>query len=143
MIAQIPAEGISEAAPIGDSREFRIVCACGDPAHTHTLVVDQDGDVSTVTIYADLTTDYWNSPFKARYDIKNVFLSRFDWYWKGTLNSIINRLRVTRDVWVHGHAKYEATFLLTAQAATNYAAAIMRTVVVPVNKDTSNDQDKN
>lgn len=124
MKAQTPAEGILKSGEWGDTKMYDIVCTCGSDDHTIHLVVEADESHVTVTHYTTQSTDYWSEAIKPRYDIDNDWLQEFDWFWKGLVNGFVRRLRLTKDIWFKGQAKFESTTIMTEQQALNYAETL-------------------
>ena len=119
--AQKPAEGILLQKDWGDSKMYAAVCECTSEDCTHTLDIESDDFSVTVNIYTVQHTDFWNESVKPKYDIENPWLQEFNWFWTGLWNGLVNRLRLTRDIWFKGYIKYQGTLILTEQAALNYA----------------------
>lgn len=124
--AQTPAEGILLTKNWGDTRSYSIHCDCGDDTHSHYLWVEADDNDVTVTIYTEQTTDFWSENKKLRYDIDNIILQKFDWFWKSIWNGLCLRLKLTKEVWLKGSVTYQSTLCLSRQAAINYADALTR-----------------
>lgn len=128
MKAQTPAEGILKSNDWGDTKSYHIVCTCGCDDHTINLVVEADDSHVTVMHYTTQSTDFWSEAVKPRYDIDNDWLQEFDWFWKGLVNGLVLRLRLTKDIWFKGQAKFESTTIMTEQQALNYAETLKSAV---------------
>jgi len=131
MKAQVPAEGILLQKNWGDSKMYAAVCECTSDDCTHTLDIEADEFGVTVNIYSVQHTDFWHRAVEPKYDIDNSWLQEFDWFWKGLWNGLVNRLRLTRDIWFKGYVKYQNTLILNEQAALNYAET-MKTAIKDV-----------
>jgi len=70
----------------------------------------------------------WTESIKPRYDIEIPILQSFDWFWKSIWNGLATRLRLTRDIWLHGYVKYEASLIMTEQQALNYSDTLLKSV---------------
>lgn len=127
--AQTPAEGIMLNKDWGDSRAYSIQCDCGGDDHQHNLWVEADDNDVTVTIYTEQKTDFWTENVAPRYDIDNKLAQWYNWFWTGLWNGLCTRLRLTKDIWIHGHCKCQSTLVLSRQAAVNYADALNKAVV--------------
>jgi hypothetical protein len=127
---QVPAEGIMEMNRFGGSRTFRVSCVCGDHDHEMWMDVECEDDFPdvTVTSYAKLTTDYWTEARPKRYDIDNNILQEWDWRWKGLYNGLATRLRITWELWTKGEVTYQASTILSRQAALNLSVALAQAI---------------
>lgn len=104
MNAQRPAQGILLQKDFGNSKFYQVVCDCGDPEHDITVEVEADDISISIRHYAKVKSAWWARP------------TRF--YF---LNTVINRLKLTWQVWTRGYVEYEAHTLMTKQQAFNYA----------------------
>ena len=96
MNAQLPAEGIMKTNDWGDSKVYRIACACGDETHNHNMWVEADDHDIIVTVYTTGKTNFW---------------SKTSWYHIWTL--------LTK-----GYIDTESSVHLTKQQAINYASVL-------------------
>jgi len=128
MTPQIPAQGIILQHDYGDAKSYHIACECGCQTSDHDLWIEADDCGVTVNVYATLKTDYWTESIKPRYDIEIPILQSFDWFWKSIWNGLATRLRLTRDIWLHGYVKYEASLIMTEQQALNYSDTLLKSV---------------
>ena len=124
MKAQTPAEGILKTGDWGHSKMYQAVCECTSDDCTHTLDIEADEWGVTVNVYTIQHTDFWNENIKPKFDIDSAWLQEVHWFWTGLWNGLINRLRLTRDIWFKGHVKYQGTLILKEQAALNYAETL-------------------
>lgn len=124
MKAQQPADGILKTNDFGDSKWYHVVCGCGQPDHTLTVEVEADDMGVNVNTYATVKTDYWSETVTKRYDIDNPWLQEWDWFWKGIVNGVLTRLRLTWDVWTKGYIRAETTIAMSPQQALNYAETL-------------------
>ena len=129
--AQTPAEGILLQKDWGTSKMYQAVCECTSDDCTHTLDIEADEFGVTVNIYSVQHTDFWHRAVEPKYNINNIWLQEFDWFWKNLWNGFINRLRLTRDIWFKGYVKYQNTLILNEQMALNYAET-MKTAIKDV-----------
>ena len=125
MEAQAPAEGILLHKDWGDSQAYEIPCNCGCDDHTHNLWVEADDAGVSITIYSKLSTDFWKENVEPRYDIENELLQWYNWFWTGIWNGICTRLRLTKEIWFNGYAKYESTLCMSRQQTVNYAETLL------------------
>lgn len=128
LIAQSPAQGILLINQWGSSKMYQVLCECGDSDCTHTVEVNADDCGVSVTIFTNQTTDFWTNSIKPRYDIDNEWLQKFDWWWKDLWNGLCTSLRLTKDIWFHGHAKYQASVHMSEQQALNYAETLKNAI---------------
>jgi hypothetical protein len=122
--AQVPAQGILLVKDWGKSKMYQAVCDCTSDECTHTLDIEADEFGVTVNIYTSQYTDFWHKSVEPKYDIDNIWLQEFNWFWTGFWNGLVNRLRLTRDVWFKGHVKYQSTLILNEQMALNYSETL-------------------
>jgi hypothetical protein len=123
--AQEPAAGIMKTNDWGDTKVYSIACDCGMSDHNHIVWVTADDCRVNVQIYTNVTTKFWDTTIKPRYDIDNWWLQKLDWFWKGLVNGLANRLKLTWSLWINGYLEEEATICLTEQQACNYSNALM------------------
>jgi hypothetical protein len=100
---QVPAEGILLHRDYGDIKTYKVVCSCGSDDCSHDVWVEADGTGVTVTTYTTQKTPL-------------------------TFSGLINRLRLTKDILLHGFVKYEADIVMTRQQAINYASTLINAV---------------
>jgi hypothetical protein len=129
MKAQIPAQGILKHSDYGTSMSYHVACNCGSPDCSHNVWIEAETepDMITITTYTMQKTDYWTESAKLRYD-KEGIAQWFDWFWKGLWNGLMIRLRLTKNIWFDGYAKYEAGILMNEQEALNYAETLKRSI---------------
>lgn len=121
MKPQAPAEGILKTNDYGNSKWYQVVCGCGQPDHTLTVEVEADEMGVSVNTYTTVKTEYWKETVKKRYDIDNPYLQELDWAVKDIINGLVNRLKLTWQIWVNGYVQAETTTLMSEQQALNYA----------------------
>ena len=124
MIPQEPAEGILRAHDFGSSKYYKVVCGCGQSWHEHDFEVEADQCGVNVNLGVTLKTNYWTETVPKRYDIENLWLEEFDWYWKDLFNSTIRKLKLTWELWTTGAITTSTTIELTEQQALNYAETL-------------------
>jgi hypothetical protein len=59
-----------------------------------------------------------------RFDIDNIWLQEWDWFWKGLVNGFVTRVKLTWTLWTQGYIKTETTIAMNEQQALNYAETI-------------------
>ena len=124
MKAEKPAIGILKRNDFGNSKWYQIVCGCGQEYHDHNVEVEADGWGVNVNIYATLKTDYWTETVEKRYDIDNIWLQEFDWFWKDLVNGTVRKLKLTWQLWATGAVTTETTIHMSKQQALNYAETL-------------------
>ena len=125
---QKPAEGILKSHEWGYSKMYHVVCGCGQPYHGHDVEVEADETGVNVNVYATLKTDYWTEQFRPKYAIENVWLQEFDWFWKGIVNSVVRKIKLTWELWTTGTITQETTIMMSEQQALNYAETLKSAV---------------
>ena len=115
MIPQLPAEGILKHNDWGDSKVYRIACACGDDSHNHNVWIEAEDTGIVVTVYTTSQTNFWS---KAR------------WYHIWTL--------LTK-----GYIDTESSVHLTKQQALNYAETLKNAIIDVEDFRKNNEQNKN
>lgn len=104
MTPETPAQGILKINEWGNSKMYHVACDCGNDDCAHTIDIEASDCSVDVTIYATLKTNYWS--------------------WNG----LFARLRLTWDLWIHGHARYQSTIVMREQVALNYAEMLKSAV---------------
>jgi len=124
MKPQTPAQGIMKTGEFGDSKFYKVTCSCGQPDHDVDFCVEADDTGVNVTTYVTAKSDYWSDALKQRYDIDSPWLQEFDWFWKGAVNGLVRRLKLTWSIWTQGYVKTETTIAMSEQQALNYAETL-------------------
>jgi hypothetical protein len=124
MISETPALGIMKTSDFGDSKFYKVVCGCGQPDHDINFEVEAAETGINVNTYVTVKTDYWTEAVDKRYDIDNIWLQEWDWFWKGLVNGFVTRLKLTWSVWTKGYVKMESTIAMTEQQAYNYSETL-------------------
>jgi hypothetical protein len=124
MKSETPALGIMKTGEFGDSKFYKVVCGCGQPDHDIDFEVEAVDTGINVNTYVVSKTDYWSESFKKRYDIDNIWLQEWDWFWKDLINGFVCRVKLTWTVWIRGYVKTESTIAMTEQQALNYAETL-------------------
>jgi hypothetical protein len=124
MKSETPALGIMKTDEFGDSKFYKVVCGCGQPDHDIDFEVEAVDTGINVNTYIVSKTDYWSESFKKRYDIDNIWLQEWDWFWKDLINGFVCRVKLTWTVWIRGYVKTESTIAMTEQQALNYAETL-------------------
>jgi hypothetical protein len=123
MTPQTPAKGIMQISDHRHSQAYRVACECREPQHEHTVFVEADDDVVLVNIYTTQHTNYWCDRF--RYDYTGQgWLRDVKWTATAWANSLVRKIKLTWTLWTRGTVRYEATIMLSPQAAANYAQAL-------------------
>lgn len=128
MKAQKPAEGIMQTHEWGHSKMYKVTCSCGQPYHDHNIDVEADETGVSVDIYTTMKTDYWSDTIEKRYDIDNELLQEIDWFWKGLVNGLVRRVKLTWELWTTGAVTTETTIHMSEQQALNYAEVLKSAV---------------
>ena len=128
MTPQIPAVGIMKTNDWGDSKVYKISCECGQSNHEHNVWIEADESSVNVNIYTTVKTNYWYEALKPKYDIDNIWLQEFDWFWKGLYNGLVRRLKLTKSIWINGYVDFETTISMSTQQALNYAETLKSAV---------------
>ncbi len=102
MNSQQPAKGIMLLSEYDNARIYQIECECTDPDHGHTLWIEHDDELDSVsvTVYTTNTTPLWST-------------SRWKTIW---------------ELLTKGYVKREVTLLLDKQKALNYADALKNAI---------------
>jgi len=128
MKPQIPAEGILKRNDFGDTKYYQIVCGCGQDYHDHNVEVEAADTGISVNIYATAKTNYWRETIEKRYDIDSPYLQEIDWFYKDLINGIINKFKVTWQVWTTGTVSVETTINMSEQQALNYSETLLSAI---------------
>lgn len=96
MKAQIPAEGILKRHDWGNSKNYQIICGCGDTDHEHNLWVESEDTGINVTLYVNVKSSFWS----------------------------INRFKQIWCLLTKGYLSYESTLYMSEQQALNYAETL-------------------
>lgn len=130
MKAQKPAEGILITHDWGDAKMYHVNCSCGNDDDSIQIGVEVTANDHSIEVchFTTQKTDYWTEAVKPRYDIDNVWLQEFDWFWKGLWNGFCTRLRLTKNIWFDGYLKYQSTTIMTEQQTLNYAETLKSAV---------------
>ena len=128
MKAEKPAEGILKTHDWGYSKWYKVSCGCGQPDHEVTFEVEADDCGVNVNTYVTAKTDYWTETVKPNIGIDNEWAEEFDSAWKSIFNSLVRKVKLTWNIWVHGYVKYETTIAMTQQQALNYAETLKSAV---------------
>lgn len=114
-----------------DMKMYVVPCTCMNESDSITFCVEVDEYSITVSTYTTQKTDWWSDPFN-RNDAINVdrpsWIVSIDYTIRSFLNSLWHRISVTRDVWINGYVSYQASTLMSAQQAINYANALTTAV---------------
>ena len=129
MKLETPAEGIMKVHDWGNSKVYKITCGCGQPDHDHDVWVEADAAGINVEIFITAKSDCWSEIVKPNYDIESTWLQELDWYWKGLVNGIWNRSKLTWTLWTKGYIKTETTISMTEQQTLNYTEALKSAII--------------
>jgi len=125
MKAEAPAQGIMKTNDYGDSKWYKVACACSDSSHeiNFSVEVNDSGEIN-VNTYVESKTDWWSQTVEKRYDIDNTWLQEFDWAWKELVNGLITRVKLSWRLWTKGYIRTESTVMMSEQQALNYAETL-------------------
>jgi hypothetical protein len=125
---QTPAEGITATSPNSYQgyRSYKVTCLCGDCDHDMHVEVEWADDINdvNVTICTTQTTKFWDRAIEPNYSKYNGMIEDLYFWYVGLVNGLAHRLRVTWDVWMNGKVEYQATTVMTAQQALNFAETL-------------------
>jgi hypothetical protein len=96
MKAQTPAEGILLHKDFGDAKFYTVPCDCCNSDCVHDVCIEADETGVTVTTYTTQKTNWWSK----------------------------NRWQIIWGLLTTGYVKYEASIIMTPQAALNYSAVL-------------------
>ncbi len=128
---QTPAVGIMLLDDFDHTKFYKIECTCGDENHSVIVQVEADKDTEiTVIHYTTEYTDFWHNRFRQEksWAIKNTLLFNLNYFIRGWLNSLAHRIKITWDIWVKGHIKYQGSINMNQQQALNYANTIKQAI---------------
>lgn len=131
MTPQKPAEGILLSKEFPDSKYYSVPCSCGNPDDEIMFEVEvEDWGEITVNTYTTQKTSWWKDPFNQNksYNYNSEFAYHLNYWFRGWLNGIAHRLKITWDVWVKGYVKYNQSTVMTKQQALNYAATLEQAI---------------
>lgn len=114
-----------------DSIYYRVDCTCGNEDDQINFCIELEEDMQEVQITLDTIqkTDWWKKLADWDvYKIDNSWLFTIVNSIQELINGIYHRLKITRDVWLHGYVKYNTSTFLTKQAALNFAQALIDSV---------------
>jgi len=124
MKAESPAAGIMKTSDFGDAKYYKVVCSCGQPEHEINVEVEADETGVNVNTYITAKSDAWSETLHKRYDINNMWLQEWDWFWKDFINGLSRRVKLTWAIWTKGVVQTETTINMTEQQALNYAETL-------------------
>lgn len=124
---QTPAEGIMLTANFPDYKSYNIICSCHNPDDSIDMAVEVDEfGQPIITLYTTQRTEFWKNLVEwETYKINNPWLYCIANTIKSFLNGLFHRLKITRDVWVHGYVRYSSTTILSKQQGLNVAHTII------------------
>lgn len=124
MEAQTLAEGIYSNGSYPDAEYFAITCTCGRDEHKIQLALEKDVNELTIRFETVQNTDWWTNKFELSYVPENPWLYTIVYQINSFVNGLMNRLSLTKQLWIHGHIKYYSTTILTKQQALNFSKAL-------------------
>lgn len=124
MKAQTPAEGILKTNDFGNSKWYKVVCGCGQPDHEIDFEVEAEEYGINVNTYVTVKTDYWSEIVKPSYDHDNEMFQNVDWAWKGFVNGVWRKIKLTWTLWTKGYVETQSTIMMSKQQALNYAETL-------------------
>lgn len=95
---QAPAEGIACRGDWGDSKNYEVLCSCGDPSHSHSFWVEADDTGVSAIVYTQVKSKWWSE-------------NRWQTIWK---------------LLTKGYVEYEASLVMNQQQALNYAETLKK-----------------
>lgn len=127
---QIPAVGITQIFDSEKLKMYRVECQCGQDDDSFVVEIESDRGARAVSIntYATLKTSWWDTIVDKRHDIDNRFLQWAHYVACDLVNGLYVRCKLTRDVWLRGYVRAEATTSMTPQQTVNYANVLMKAV---------------
>jgi hypothetical protein len=100
---QKPAEGIVLTQDFGDSKFYTVLCSCGNSDDELRLEVEADDFGVTVHVWTTTKSKWWDNA----------------WY-----NRLLNKVKMTWNIWTKGYVEVESWTLLNRQAAFNFAETL-------------------
>jgi hypothetical protein len=100
MKAEKPAKGVLIKNDWGDTKQYKVVCECGQDDHSHEIFVEAEDSGITVTTYTTQKTNWWS-------------MTRWQLIW-----TLLTK----------GYVKYEAGLSMDRQQAMNYATILHHAV---------------
>jgi hypothetical protein len=100
MKAETPAQGILQVNDWGSSKMYKAVCECGSDDCTHTIDIEAEDTIVTVTIYTKTRTNFWSK-------------TRWQHLW-----SLLTK----------GYVDFETCIVMNKQVALNYANVLQLAV---------------
>lgn len=128
MTPQQPAQGILLQHDYGNTKSYIITCSCSSPDCEHHVNIEAEDTGVVVITYTSQKTDFWTESVQPDYTIDDDVMRWYNWFWTGLWNGLVRRLKLTKDIWVHGYIKYEASILMNEQQAINYAECLKQAV---------------
>ena len=129
MTPQEPAQGILLHKNYGDIMMYIVVCECGSDNCQHQVHIEAEDTGVIVTTYTTQKTDFWTESVQPDYTIEDDVMRWYNWFWTGLWNGLVRRLKITKDVWIHGYVKYEASILMNEQQAINYSETLQKAAI--------------
>lgn len=124
MKAEIPAQGIMKTGEYGDSKFYKVVCGCGQPDHEIDFEVEACDTGINVNTYVTAKSNYWSEATEKRYDIDNIWMQEWDWFWKDIVNGFVRRVKLTWEIWTKGYVRTETVIAMNEQQTLNYAETL-------------------
>lgn len=129
--AQSPAEGIVLDRKFDDCIFYTVKCQCGNVDDDIEFSVELDTDTNEIIVHTYLRskTDYYSEVFESYgCKLKNQWLCDIRYWVVSFINGLMRRIKITKDVWLHGYTWYYTTTVMNEQTALNYAEAIKNSV---------------
>lgn len=98
-----PAFNIYKSGDYNDAQFYTVACACMDPDHQHTFLIERDSvtNLISVSLYIQVQTPWW--------------------LWKSKIKAIWSIL-------TKGQIQYQSTLVMDKQQALNYGSALIESV---------------
>lgn len=96
MTPQTAAKGVLMIKDYGNCKMYKAVCECFSDSCSHTIDIEQESNLVTVTIYTQQKTNFWQK-------------SRWKYIWQ---------------LLTKGQATFETSLIMDKQVALNYANTI-------------------
>jgi hypothetical protein len=125
---QEPAKGIVLTADYPDAKFYTVKCSCGHSDDDIDLIIEAEDTGISINFFTKMTTNYWDSTFRNRYDLDNLFLHDLFNPFIDLINGIITRIRMTWKLWTKGYLEYHSYTVIEPQTAVNLAGVLIKAV---------------
>jgi uncharacterized protein YchJ len=128
MTPQDPAQGILLHRDYGKAMTYIVACDCGNGDCEHQVWIEAEDTGVTVCTYTTQKTDFWSEAVQPDCTIDDDVMRWYNWFWTGLWNGLVRRLKLSKDIWIHGYVKYEASLMMNEQQALNYAEVLKKAI---------------